>query len=75
MDLAAKLICDLGPRNVLVKGDDLLDSLDAIEVFFDGEEFYELCSSRVNTRNTYGTGCTLASSVAAGKRFINAFNS
>ncbi|KAE9591901.1 putative transferase [Lupinus albus] len=62
---AAKLIHELGPRNVLVKGGDLPDSLDSIDVFFDGEEFYELCSLRVNTRNTHGTGCTLASSIAA----------
>ncbi|CAL0309576.1 unnamed protein product [Lupinus luteus] len=65
MRTAAKLIHELGPRNVLVKGGDLPDSLDCIDVFFDGEEFYELCSLRVNTRNTHGTGCTLASSIAA----------
>ncbi|RDY03687.1 Thiamine biosynthetic bifunctional enzyme TH1, chloroplastic, partial [Mucuna pruriens] len=65
MRTAAKLIHDLGPRNVLVKGGDLPNSLDAIDVFFDGEEFYELCSSRVNTRNSHGTGCTLASCIAA----------
>ncbi|RZB97643.1 Thiamine biosynthetic bifunctional enzyme TH1, chloroplastic isoform C [Glycine soja] len=65
MRTAAKLIHDLGPRNVLVKGGDLPNSLDAIDVFFDGEEFYELCSPRVNTRNSHGTGCTLASCIAA----------
>ncbi|KAJ1376214.1 Thiamine phosphate synthase/TenI, partial [Sesbania bispinosa] len=62
---AAKLIHDLGPRNVLVKGGDLPNSLDATDIFFDDEEFYELCSSRVNTRNTHGTGYTLASCIAA----------
>ncbi|KAG4980910.1 hypothetical protein JHK82_034156 [Glycine max] len=74
MRTAAKLIHDLGPRNVLVKGGDLPNSLDAIDVFFDGEiqvlsfageDFYELCSPRVNTRNSHGTGCTLASCIAA----------
>ncbi|XP_027336561.1 thiamine biosynthetic bifunctional enzyme TH1, chloroplastic [Abrus precatorius] len=65
MRTAAKLIHDLGPRNVLVKGGDLPNSLDAVDVFFDGKEFYELCSSRVNTCNTHGTGCTLASCIAA----------
>ncbi|KAL1358312.1 hypothetical protein HN51_003610 [Arachis hypogaea] len=65
MRRAAKLIHDMGPRNVLIKGGDLHASLDAIDVFFDGEEFYELCSSRVKTCNTHGTGCTLASCIAA----------
>uniref|UniRef100_A0A7C8Z5Y6 thiamine phosphate synthase n=1 Tax=Opuntia streptacantha TaxID=393608 RepID=A0A7C8Z5Y6_OPUST len=62
---AAKSIYDMGPRNVLVKGGDLPDSVDAVDVFFDGENLYELSSRRINTRNTHGTGCTLASSIAA----------
>ncbi|KAJ4717337.1 thiamine biosynthetic bifunctional enzyme TH1, chloroplastic-like [Melia azedarach] len=62
---AAKLLHNLGPRNVLVKGGDLPDSSDAIDIFFDGEDFHELRSSRVKTRNTHGTGCTLASCIAA----------
>ncbi|KAJ7968047.1 Thiamine biosynthetic bifunctional enzyme TH1, chloroplastic [Quillaja saponaria] len=65
MRSAAKLIHDMGPRNVLVKGGHLPDSLDAIDVFFDGESFHELHSSRIKTRNTHGTGCTLASCIAA----------
>ncbi|XP_021718433.1 thiamine biosynthetic bifunctional enzyme TH1, chloroplastic-like isoform X2 [Chenopodium quinoa] len=65
MRSAAKLIHDMGPRNVLVKGGDLPASMDAVDVFFDGENLYELGSKRINTRNTHGTGCTLASSIAA----------
>ncbi|KMT08997.1 hypothetical protein BVRB_6g137070 isoform A [Beta vulgaris subsp. vulgaris] len=65
MRSAAKLIHDLGPRNVLVKGGDLPASMDAVDVFFDGESLYELNSARISTRNTHGTGCTLASSIAA----------
>ncbi|XP_057428844.1 thiamine biosynthetic bifunctional enzyme TH1, chloroplastic isoform X2 [Lotus japonicus] len=65
MRAAAKLIHDLGPRNVLVKGGHLPNSFDAIDIFFDGFELYELCSPRISTRNTHGTGCTLASCIAA----------
>ncbi|KAE8009042.1 hypothetical protein FH972_005500 [Carpinus fangiana] len=65
MRSAAKLLHDMGPRNVLVKGGDLPDSLDAVDVFFDGQDFYELRSSRIKTRNTHGTGCSLASCIAA----------
>ncbi|KAG8646102.1 hypothetical protein MANES_10G122900v8 [Manihot esculenta] len=65
MRSAAKALHAIGPRNVLVKGGDLPDSLDAIDIFFDGKDCHELRSSRIKTRNTHGTGCTLASCIAA----------
>ncbi|KAB1207061.1 Thiamine biosynthetic bifunctional enzyme TH1, chloroplastic [Morella rubra] len=65
MRAAAKLLHEMGPRNVLVKGGHLPDSSDAIDIFFDGQDFYELRSSRIKTRNTHGTGCSLASCIAA----------
>ncbi|KAF2319860.1 hypothetical protein GH714_019753 [Hevea brasiliensis] len=52
-------------RNILVKGGDLPDSLDAVDIFFDGKDYHELRSPRIKTRNTHGTGCTLASCIAA----------
>ncbi|OVA10928.1 Thiamine phosphate synthase [Macleaya cordata] len=65
MRSAAKSIHDFGPRYVLVKGGDLPAPLDAVDVFFDGENFHELRAARIKTRNTHGTGCTLASCIAA----------
>lgn len=65
MRSAAKSLHDMGPRNVLVKGGDLPSSLDAVDIFFDGKDIYELRSPRIKTRNTHGTGCTLASCIAA----------
>ncbi|KAL7593341.1 hypothetical protein Lser_V15G34127 [Lactuca serriola] len=65
MRSAAKSLHDMGPRNVLVKGGDLPSSSDAVDIFFNGKDFYELRSSRIQTRNTHGTGCTLASCIAA----------
>ncbi|KAF5950028.1 hypothetical protein HYC85_012021 [Camellia sinensis] len=65
MRSAAKSIHEMGPRNVLVKGGDLASSLDAVDIFFDGDNFYELRSPRIRTLNTHGTGCTLASCIAA----------
>ncbi|KAJ8755651.1 hypothetical protein K2173_022246 [Erythroxylum novogranatense] len=62
---AAKQLHAMGPRSVLVKGGDLPDSLDAVDIFFDGKQYHELRSSRVKTHNTHGTGCTLASAIAA----------
>ncbi|KAI3412598.1 Thiamine-phosphate pyrophosphorylase [Psidium guajava] len=65
MHSAAKLLHQMGPRHVLVKGGDLPGSCDAVDVFFDGERLHDLRSPRVKTRNTHGTGCTLASCIAA----------
>ncbi|CAE5958293.1 unnamed protein product [Arabidopsis arenosa] len=65
MRSAAKSLHEMGPRFVLVKGGDLPDSSDSVDVYFDGKEFHELRSPRVATRNTHGTGCTLASCIAA----------
>ncbi|XP_020599276.1 probable thiamine biosynthetic bifunctional enzyme, chloroplastic [Phalaenopsis equestris] len=65
MHFAAKSIHAFGARNVLVKGGDLHGSSDAIDIFFDGEQFHELCGPHIKTRNTHGTGCTLASYIAA----------
>ncbi|KAF9601437.1 hypothetical protein IFM89_020204 [Coptis chinensis] len=62
---AAKSIHDLGPRYVLVKGGDLPAPLDAVDIFFDGDHCHELRASRIQTHNTHGTGCTLASCIAA----------
>ncbi|KZV49807.1 Thiamin biosynthesis protein isoform 1 [Dorcoceras hygrometricum] len=65
MRSAAKHIYEIGPRNVLVKGGDLSASSDAVDVLFDGKNFYEFRSARIKTLNTHGTGCTLASCIAA----------
>ncbi|KAI3675924.1 hypothetical protein L1987_85520 [Smallanthus sonchifolius] len=65
MRSAAKSLHDMGPRNVLVKGGDLPSSSDAVDIFFDGKDFYELRSSRIQSRNIHGTGCTMASCIAA----------
>ncbi|KAL9268696.1 Thiamine biosynthetic bifunctional enzyme BTH1, chloroplastic-like protein [Drosera capensis] len=60
MKSAAKLIHDMGPRNVLVKGGDLPATMDAVD-----ERIYELSCKHIHTRNTHGTGCSLASCIAA----------
>jgi len=69
MKFAAKLIYDMGVKNVLIKGGHLQDR--AVDILFDGEEFTLFESKRIETKNTHGTGCTLSSSIAAnlGKGF------
>jgi hydroxymethylpyrimidine/phosphomethylpyrimidine kinase len=60
---AAVSLLDLGPRSVLVKGGHREG--DATDIFFDGSEWLELSAPRVQTTSTHGTGCTLASAIAA----------
>lgn len=62
---AAALIHEKGPRNVLVKGGHL-STKKAIDILFDGSEYYYYESERIDTKNTHGTGCTLSAAIAAG---------
>jgi hydroxymethylpyrimidine/phosphomethylpyrimidine kinase len=62
MRAAAEAIVGLGAKSVVVKGGHRQD--DPIDVFFDGERHVELPARRIDTPNTHGTGCTLASAIA-----------
>ena len=63
MEKVARLLYDMGPQNVLVKGGHL--ESDAVDVLFDGKEIKYFRSKRINTPNTHGTGCTLSSAIAS----------
>jgi len=62
MENAARIIQEMGAKNVLIKGGHRKGT--ALDILFDGESFHEFSSPRVNTRDTHGTGCTLASAIA-----------
>ncbi|MCS6825791.1 MAG: bifunctional hydroxymethylpyrimidine kinase/phosphomethylpyrimidine kinase [Caldilinea sp.] len=62
---AARCIHAMGPRYVLVKGGHLPGAVEAVDILYDGRRFEEFQAPRVETSNTHGTGCTLASAVAA----------
>jgi hydroxymethylpyrimidine/phosphomethylpyrimidine kinase len=59
----ARLIHGRGCRAVLIKGGH--GHGDAVDVLFDGTDFREYQSPRINTKHTHGTGCTLSSAIAA----------
>ncbi|MBA2305151.1 MAG: bifunctional hydroxymethylpyrimidine kinase/phosphomethylpyrimidine kinase [Acidobacteria bacterium] len=61
---AARRILLLGPRVVLVKGGHL-EGEESIDVAASGAGSFELRSPRLRTVHTHGTGCTLASAIAA----------
>ncbi len=60
---AAEAMLALGPRWVLVKGGHLPG--DAVDLLTDGTTEVVLRSPRLDRRHTHGTGCTLASAIAA----------
>jgi hydroxymethylpyrimidine/phosphomethylpyrimidine kinase len=65
MRRAAEVIHALGVHYVVVKGGHLPGDTESVDVLFDGREFHEFTTPRVETRNTHGTGCTFASAIAA----------
>jgi hydroxymethylpyrimidine/phosphomethylpyrimidine kinase len=65
MRRAAREIRRLGADKVVVKGGHLGADADAVDILFDGEDFRELATPRVDTPNTHGTGCTFSAAIAA----------
>ncbi|MDN3294266.1 bifunctional hydroxymethylpyrimidine kinase/phosphomethylpyrimidine kinase [Streptomyces ficellus] len=61
---AAAAVLAYGPRWALIKGGHLAG--DAVDLLTDGAEEHWLRAPRHDNRHTHGTGCTLASAVAAG---------
>jgi len=62
---AARRIRDLGARVVVVKGGHLDTGAEVVDVVHTPEGRFELRGPRLDTRHTHGTGCTLASAIAA----------
>lgn len=63
---AARALCSLGPRNVLIKGGHLVGETSHDLLFMGTEDrFVLLEGKRLKTRNDHGTGCTLSSAIAA----------
>ncbi len=62
MRKAARRLYEWGAKNVVVKGGHLKGS--AIDLLYDGKEYFEIEGSRIETKNTHGTGCTFASAIA-----------
>ncbi len=64
MQAAARSIYKQGAKAVLVKGGGMKGDLRGVDVWFDGQ-METLITTRVDTNNTHGTGCTLAAAIAA----------
>jgi hydroxymethylpyrimidine/phosphomethylpyrimidine kinase len=62
---AAAAIFEMGPGAVLVKGGHLGEGDEVTDVLYDGHVFVEFSAPWLDTPHTHGTGCTLASAIAA----------
>jgi hydroxymethylpyrimidine/phosphomethylpyrimidine kinase len=65
MHQAAKALLALGPKSVLLKGGHLPGD-EVVDLLATGARIEIFRDRRIETRHTHGTGCTLASAVAAG---------
>lgn len=65
MTAQAEAILRAGARAVLVKGGHG-DGSHSTDILFDGTTFTRFSAPRIRTRNTHGTGCTLAAAITAG---------
>lgn len=54
-----------GAKAVLVKGGGMLEEARGVDVWFDGDRLEIITTTQVDTKNTHGTGCTLAAAIAA----------
>ncbi|URD53227.1 bifunctional hydroxymethylpyrimidine kinase/phosphomethylpyrimidine kinase [Chroococcidiopsis sp. CCNUC1] len=54
-----------GAKAVLVKGGGMLGEVRGVDVWFDGDRLEIITTTQVDTKNTHGTGCTLAAAIAA----------
>ena len=75
MIFAANKLINLGAKNVLIKGGHLKSKI-VEDIFINKSELKVFTSSRHNTKNTHGTGCTLSSAIttfySCGKSIKNA---
>jgi hydroxymethylpyrimidine/phosphomethylpyrimidine kinase len=61
---AARRLVESGARATLLKGGHL-PGAEMVDVLFDGRELHTFRHSRIDTRSTHGTGCTLSAAVTA----------
>ena len=62
---AAKALHDLGPKWALVKGGHLRSSDQSPDLLYDGNEFHEFTTERIDTGHDHGAGDTLAAATAS----------
>jgi hydroxymethylpyrimidine/phosphomethylpyrimidine kinase len=62
---AEDILHQTAAKAVLVKGGGMSGDLRGVDVWFDGDRLEIITTTLVETKNTHGTGCTLAAAIAA----------
>ncbi len=65
MKAAAEVILEKGAKSVLLKGGHLSGDV-LVDVYYDGDNWREWRQTRLDTRHTHGTGCTISAAICAG---------
>ncbi len=60
---AARILVDLGAKNVLIKGGHLKSKI-MKDIFLNKNEILTFKNKKIYTKDTHGTGCTLSSAIA-----------
>jgi hydroxymethylpyrimidine kinase/phosphomethylpyrimidine kinase len=63
MKKAARALHRMGPKNVVIKGGHL-DRGEALDLLYDGREFFEYNAERIETKDTHGTGCCHSAAIS-----------
>ncbi|HEY2494857.1 MAG TPA: bifunctional hydroxymethylpyrimidine kinase/phosphomethylpyrimidine kinase [Paenibacillus sp.] len=66
MKEAARLIHDLGARNVVVKGGKALGGDHAVDVFYNGADYTIFEADKIEPATNHGAGCTFAAAITGG---------
>lgn len=61
----AKKIHDKGAQHVVIKGGSDIAGDKAVDVYFDGTDYYLLTTEKIDSTYNHGAGCTFAASVTA----------
>ncbi|HEY6024589.1 MAG TPA: bifunctional hydroxymethylpyrimidine kinase/phosphomethylpyrimidine kinase [Pseudolabrys sp.] len=65
MEAQARALLELGARSVLIKGGHG-EGAESVDLLVDATSVTRFAATRIATRNTHGSGCTLSSAIAAG---------
>lgn len=63
---AARRICALGAKHVVIKGGERLGTPTAVDIFSDGECFNEMATAKIYPSYNHGAGCTYSAAITAG---------